>query len=90
MHPSQQLKMMRAAAAAAQTLDKQGNMSLIKISFISLLIKRLSLVIECLAPPLLALPGTDGASSDSGPAAGAQANTNTVFIVTVGDCCWQE
>lgn len=33
---------------ATEALDKQGNMSLIKISFISLLIKRLSLVIECL------------------------------------------
>lgn len=58
MHPSQRLRMMRTAAA--QALDKQGNMSLIKISFTSLLIKRLSLLIECLAPPLLALPGIDG------------------------------
>lgn len=87
MHPSQQLKMMRAAAAAARALHKQGNMSLIKISFISLLIKRLNLVIECLAPPLLALPGIDGACSDSGPAAGAQMETQcslSQFVTVVG------
>lgn len=84
MHPSQQLKMMRTVAAAARALDKQGNMSLIKISLISLLIKRLNLVIECLAPPLLALPGIDGASSDSGAAAGAQ------WSLSQCECCWQE
>lgn len=48
MHPFQHLKIM--CTVAAEALDKQGNMSLIKISFISLLIKRLSLVIECLCP----------------------------------------
>lgn len=48
MHPFQHLKIM--CTVAAEALDKQGNMSLIKISFISLLIKRLSLVIECLFP----------------------------------------
>lgn len=46
-------------AAAVRASGKQGNMCFIKISFISLLIKRLSLVIECLAPPPLALPGID-------------------------------
>lgn len=48
MHPFQHLKIM--CMVAAEALDKQGNMSLIKISFISLLIKRFSLVIECLCP----------------------------------------
>lgn len=48
MHPFQHLKIM--CMVAAEALDKQGNMSLIKISFISLLIKRPSLVIECLGP----------------------------------------
>lgn len=48
MHPFQHLKIM--CTVAAEALDKQGNMSLIKISFIFLLIKRLSLVIECLRP----------------------------------------
>lgn len=53
MHPFQHLKIM--CTVAAEALDKQGNMSLIKISFISLLIKRLSLVIECLCPCPLGL-----------------------------------
>lgn len=53
MHPFQHLKIM--CMVAAEALDKQGNMSLIKISFISLLIKRLSLVIECLCPSPLGL-----------------------------------
>lgn len=53
MHPFQHLKIM--CTAAAEALDKQGNMSLIKISFISLLIKRLCLVIECLCPSPLGL-----------------------------------
>ena len=53
MHPFQHLKIMCMVAAGA--LDKQGNMSLIKISFISLLIKRLSLVIQCLCPSPLGL-----------------------------------
>lgn len=48
MHPFQCLKIM--CMVAAKALDKQGNMPLIKISFISLLIKRLILVIECLWP----------------------------------------
>lgn len=54
MHPFQHLKIM--CTLAAEALYKQGNMSLIKISFISLLIKRLSLIIEFAAPPLWALP----------------------------------
>lgn len=49
MHPFQHLKIM--CMLAAEALYKQGNMSLIKISFISLLIKRLSLIIEFSAPP---------------------------------------
>lgn len=49
MHPFQHLKIM--CTLAAEALYKQGNMSLIKISFISLLIKRLSLIIEFSAPP---------------------------------------
>lgn len=53
MHPFQHLKIM--CMVVAEALDKQGNMSLIKISFISLLIKRLSLVIECLCPAPLGL-----------------------------------
>lgn len=53
MHPFQHLKIM--CMVAAEALDKQGNMSLIKISFISLLIKRPSLVIECLGPSPLGL-----------------------------------
>lgn len=44
MHPFQHLKIMRTVAA--QALDKRGNIYLIKISFITLLIKRHSLVIE--------------------------------------------
>jgi hypothetical protein len=54
MHPFQRLKIM--CLAAAEVLDKKGNMSLIKISFISLLIKRPSLVIEFLRPSLLGNP----------------------------------
>lgn len=53
MHPFQHLKIM--CTVAAEALDKQGNMSLIKISFISLLIKRLSFLIECLCPSHLGL-----------------------------------
>lgn len=49
MHCFYRLKIM--CTVAAEALDKQGNMSLIKISFISLLIKRLSLVIESLCLP---------------------------------------
>lgn len=48
MHCFSRLKIM--CTVAAEALGKQGNMSLIKIYFISLLIKRLSLVIECLCP----------------------------------------
>lgn len=48
MHHSHLLK---DYLCTAKTLHKQGNMPLIKISFIFLLIKRYSLVIECL--PLL-------------------------------------
>lgn len=53
MHPFQRLKIM--CTLAAEALYKQGNMSLIKISFISLFIKRLSLIIEFSAPPPWAL-----------------------------------
>lgn len=53
MHSFQHLKIM--CTLAAEALYKQGNMSLIKISFISLLIKRLSLIIEFSAPPPWAL-----------------------------------
>lgn len=49
MHCFYRLKIM--CTVAAEALDKQGNMSLIKISFISLLIKRLILVIESLSLP---------------------------------------
>lgn len=48
MHPFQHLKIM--CTVAAEALAKRGNMPLIKISVISLLIKRLSLVIERLGP----------------------------------------
>ena len=48
MHPFQHLNIM--CTLAAEALDKQQNMSLIKISFMSLLIKRHNLVIQCLCP----------------------------------------
>lgn len=47
MHHSHLLK---DYLCTAKTLHKQGNMPLIKISFIFLLIKRHSLVIECVCP----------------------------------------
>ena len=69
MHPFQRLKIM--CLAAAEVLDKQGNMSLIKISFISLLIKRPSLVIEFLCPagPCAAFLCFCAKASSAGPVA---------------------